>query len=218
MTIFVSSTKFSYSIKMAKNSKQKKNKTTSPLKWIEVTKAIDYLEKKKKWHELLIIAVGCYTGYRLVDLLKLKYEDFEGDSISVIAQKTGKARTVKIYPRIKDIIEKCQKQLKNRQSHHHLFVRSRFFSDKPISRMAAITRIKQGFNFAGIEREMLSGHTLRKTYALRKFEGLKAVIGEYRALNEVRKDLRHSSVDMTRRYLGIPESELAEILEDIFND
>jgi len=84
--------------------------------------------------------------------------------------------------------------------------------------MAALTRIQKGFNFAGIEREMLSGHTLRKTYALRKFEGLKAKIGDYRALNEVRKDLRHASVDITRRYLGIPESELDEILEDIFND
>lgn len=39
--------------------------------------------------------------------------------------------------------------------------------------MAALTRIKNGSDLAGIEREMLSGHTLRKTYALRKFEGLK---------------------------------------------
>lgn len=202
---------------MAKNVKTKKDKTTSPLKWIEATKAIDYLEKKERWHELLLIAVGCYSGYRLVDLLKLKYEDFEKDTLSVVAQKTGKPRTVKIYPRIKNIVETCRKQLK-RQKYHHLFVRARFFSDKPISRMAAITRIKEGFNFAGIERTMLSGHTLRKTYALRKFEGLKAKIGDYRALNEVRKDLRHASVDITRRYLGIPESELEEILEDIFND
>ena len=202
---------------MPKKKTRQQDKTTSPLKWIEATKAIDYLKKKEKWHELLIIAVGCYTGYRLVDLLKLKYQDFKGDSVSVIAQKTGKARTVKIYDRIKDIVTICQKEI-DRKDHHHLFVRSRFFSDKPISRMAAITRIKEGFNFAGIERTMLSGHTLRKTYALRKFEGLKAKIGDYRALNEVRRDLRHSSVDMTRRYLGIPESELDEILEDIFND
>lgn len=202
---------------MAEKKRTKENKTTSPLTWIEATKAIDYLEKKEKWHELLLIAVGCYTGYRLVDLLKLKYQDFEGEGVLVIAQKTGKARTVNIYRRLKGIVKKCQKQLK-RKSEHHLFVRSRFFSDKPISRMTAITRIKQGFNFAGIERAMLSGHTLRKTYALRKYEGLKAKIGDYRALNEVRKDLRHSSVDMTRRYLGIPESELEEILKDIFDD
>ncbi len=202
---------------MAKKKTRQQDKTTSPLKWIEATKAIDYLEKKEKWHELLIIAVGCYTGYRLVDLLKLQYKDFQDDNVSVVAQKTGKARTVKIYDRLKRIVEKCRVRL-GRKEHNHLFVRSRFPSDKPISRMAAITRIKQGFNFAGIERAMLSGHTLRKTYALRKFEGLKAKIGDYRALNEVRKDLRHSSVDMTRRYLGIPESELDEILEDIFND
>ena len=195
----------------------KKNKTTSPLTWIEATKAIDYLEKKRKWHELLLIAVGCYTGYRLADLFKLRYQDFEGDNISVVAQKTGKVRKVRIYARLKDIVKKCQKQLK-RKREHHLFVRSRFFSDKPISRMAAITRIKQGFNFAGIEREMLSGHTLRKTYALRKFEGLKEKIGEYRALNEVRRDLRHATVDVTRRYLGIPESELEEMMKDIFDD
>ncbi len=202
---------------MAKKIKQKKNKTTSPLKWIEATKAIDYLEKHEQWHELLLISVGCYTGYRLIDLFKLTYNDFEGDSVTVAAEKkTGKARTVKIHSRIKKIVEKCRKQLK-RKKQHHLFVRSRYFSDVPITRMGALTRIKKGFNFAGIEREMLSGHTLRKTYALRKFEGLKAKIGDYRALNEVRKDLRHASVDVTRRYLAIPESQLDEILEDIFN-
>ena len=195
----------------------KQDKTTSPLKWVEATKAIDYLEKHEKWHELLLIAVGCYTGYRLIDLLKLKFEDFDGDSISIIAQKTGKPRTVKIYDRLKRIVEKCRIRL-GRRKNHHLFIRARFFSDTPISRRAAITRIKDGFNFAGIERTMLSGHTLRKTYALRKFEGLKAKIGDYRALNEVRKDLRHASVEVTRRYLGIPESQLDEIMEEIFND
>ena len=195
----------------------KQDKTTSPLKWVEATKAIDYLEKHEKWHELLLITVGCYTGYRLVDLLKLKYEDFDGDAVSVIANKTGKPRSVKIYDLLKRIVERCRIRL-SRQKHHHLFVRARFFSDKPISNRAAITRIKDGFNFTGIERKMLSGHTLRKTYALRKFEGLKAKIGDYRALNEVRKDLRHASTDITRRYLGIPESELEEIMEEIFND
>jgi len=202
---------------MPKKRKNTKNKTTSPLTWVEATKTIDYLRKKKKYPELLIIAVGCYTGYRLVDLLKLKFSDFESDRLIVVANKTGKPRTVPIYNRIKDIVEECRKGLKKKPE-HYLFTRTRFHSNKAISRMAALTRIKNGFELAGVEREMLSGHTLRKTYALRKFEGLKEKIGEYRALNEVSKDLRHESTKATRTYLSIPQSELEEINAEMFDD
>jgi len=202
---------------MAKKIKQSKNKTTSPLKWVEATKAIDYLRKKKAYPELLIIAVGCYTGYRLVDLLKLKFSDFDNDTVTVTANKTGKPRTVAIYNRIKEIVKECQKGLGKRKD-SYLFTRTRVNSNVPISRMAALSRIKKGFEIAGVQREMLSGHTLRKTYALRKFEGLSEKIGEYRALNEVSKDLRHESSKATRTYLSIPQSELEEINASIFDD
>lgn len=202
---------------MARRKKQTKNKTTSPLTWIEATKTIDYLRKKQAYPELLIISVGCYTGYRLVDLLKLKYKDFDGDRITIIANKTGKPRTVPIFSRIKEIVEECRKGLKKKKE-NFLFTRTRFISNVPISRMSALTWIKKGFKIAGVEREMLSGHTLRKTYALRKFEGLKDKIGEYRALNEIAKDLRHDSVKATRTYLSIPQSELEEINASMFDD
>jgi len=206
---------------------QSNNKTTKPLKWIEIEKTLDYLEKKEKWHELLIIAVGCYTGFRINELLILTYLDFEGEEINMIVSKQNKKdkrgkgkkdiiRTVPIYSKVKDIVELCRTKL-NKKKDTPLIVNSRYYSETPLTRMAALTRIVNAFSLAGIERKMLSAHSLRKTYALRKYEVYKKKYGDYAALNKVRKDLRHKSVSATREYIGIPESDEKELDEIAFN-
>lgn len=50
-------------------------RSTKPLDWKEAKKALLLLESEERYHDLLILAGGFYTGYRIGDMLELKYKD-----------------------------------------------------------------------------------------------------------------------------------------------
>ncbi len=191
----------------------KKKRSTKPLKWKEAKKALLFLESEEKYHYLLIIAVGFYTGYRIGDMLELKYEDFEGDALNITERKTSKQRPVPVIGDLRRIVTLCQEQF-NRKPEHYLFIRTRFFTNQPITTAAAITRIRKALQFAGVKGKHLTAHTLRKTFALRYYELARETEGDYRALNELSKQLNHASTEVTRRYIGLEE----QIVQNIFDN
>ncbi len=190
-----------------------KKRTTKPLKWKEAKKALLFLESEEKYHYLLIIAVGFYTGYRISDMLELQYQDFQQKMLNITERKTSKQRPIPVINDLRRIVELCQEKLK-RKSAHYLFIRTRFFSNQPITKAAAITRIRKALQFAGIKGKHLTAHTLRKTFALRYYELARETEGDYRALNELSKQLNHSSTDVTRRYIGLEE----QVVQNIFDN
>lgn len=190
-----------------------KKRTTKPLQWKEAKKVLLFLEAEKKYHYLLITAVGFYTGYRISDMLELKYEDFTKAILDITERKTSKQRPVPVIAELKRIVQLCQVALKRKDA-HYLFVRTRFFSNQPISKAAAITRIRKALQFGGIKGKHLTAHTLRKTFALRYYELARATEGDYRALNELSKQLNHASTDITRRYIGLEE----QVVQNIFDN
>lgn len=195
-----------------KASTPKNKRPTKPISWKEIKKALLYLEQEEKYHYLLIIGVGVFTGYRISDMLDLRYSDFDGEVLDITERKTTKQRKVKIVPELRRIVKKCQEQL-NCKNQHHLFIRERFFSDTPITKSAAITRIRKALQFTGIKGRHLSAHTLRKTFALRYYTLMEECEGSYRALLELSKQLNHTNTETTRRYIGIQE----KVIEDVFN-
>ncbi|MCR9290966.1 MAG: tyrosine-type recombinase/integrase, partial [Bacteroidetes bacterium] len=72
----------------------KKERTTKPLDWKEAKKCLAYLESKKEYNLLLTFAVGIHTGFRVSDLLELKYGDFSNDKevLNIQERKTSKQR------------------------------------------------------------------------------------------------------------------------------
>ena len=60
----------------------------------------------------------------------------------------------------------------------------------------------------------MTAHTLRKTFALRYYELARETEGDYRALNELSKQLNHSSTDVTRRYIRLEE----QVVQNIFDN
>jgi len=191
----------------------KNTRATKPLKWKRAKKVLLLLEAEKEYHYLLIVAVGFYTGYRLSDLLKLKYSYFKNDKLRITEDKTSKQRPVPIVSELRRIVQLCQEQLK-RKDEHYLLVRTRFFTNQPITKAAAITRIRKALESSGIRGKHLSAHTLRKTFALRYYELARATEGDYRALNELSKQLNHASTDTTRRYIGLEE----QVVQNIFDN
>lgn len=198
-------------MKKVKNTK-KESRQTQPLKWLEAKKALAHLQIGKDWAGLLILAVGFYSGYRLGDMLKLKFSDFKQQRLEITEQKTSKQRSIPIATELRSLVELCRINTKKDGS-NFLFTNTRYNSNKPISIQAAITRIKTTLKKCGFVGQ-LSGHTLRKTFALRYYELMSDRNGEYRALSELAKQLNHSNTDVTRRYICIDKKEIESVFAD----
>lgn len=183
-----------------------------PIDWKEAKKALAYLQIEKDWSGLLILAVGFYSGYRLGDMLKLKYSDFGQQRLEITEQKTSKQRSIPIAKELRSIVELCRTKL-NKLEADFLFTNTRYKSKKPISIQAAITRIKTALKKCGFAGQ-LSGHTLRKTFALRYYELMSDRNGDYRALSELSKQLNHSNTEVTRRYICIDHKEIESVFAD----
>ena len=83
-----------------------------------------------------------------------------------------------------------------------------------MSKHGVIARLKSALRYCGIEDSLIGMHTLRKTFALRYFELLKPNVGEQRALIELRKQLNHTDVNTTRRYIGLAQSTRKSVFEN----
>lgn len=127
------------------------------------------------WRYYLLIYLGLKTGFRLSDLLRLKYSDISGDSLTVLEKKTKKARTVALSLPVQNEIKR-----------HRLdgcFIAENPKTKKPYSRQSVyyvLSRIGSAFALSG-----LSPHSLRKTYACDLYLKVQDV-------KAVQKDLNHA--------------------------
>lgn len=188
------------------------DRKTAPLKWNEATLILQKLESEKKYNDLLLLSVGFFTGYRIGDILKAKYSDFNGRTLDIKESKTKKQRSIIIIDELRRIVNLCKKEL-NRKDEYYLFTNTRYNTNKPITVHTAIQRIKKILSYYKVQNTVLSSHTLRKTFALRYYEHYKKVVGSDRAMIALSKILNHSSTETTRTYICID----TEIEKDIFD-
>jgi integrase len=192
-----------------------KRRETKPLSWKEAKKCLAYLESEKQYHLLLTFAVGIHTGFRVSDLLELKFGDFSEnkDVLDIRERKTSKQRSIKIFSELRMIVAICKDALK-KSDNDYLFTRARYRVNKPISKVSFIQRVKDTLDFCGVKYETAAAHTLRKTFALHYYKMFESRVGSHRALIETAKQLNHASTDVTRRYIGIDETTKQEVLEN----
>lgn len=191
----------------------KGQRQTKPIKWDRAMECLDSFSDNEMWHELAICSMGFYTGFRMVDYLGLTYSDIlDKKELIIQEQKTGKIRKVTIKEELQKYIRMAMQGLRKKKD-HYIFVRSRFNQNKPISKQAAITRVKNALSFCGVKHKQLGTHTLRKTFALKYYELVSGRHGENRALDQLRKILNHANVQTTRMYIGIEEKELQDIFK-----
>ena len=78
----------------------KYSQTTSDyLQWGEAINLIRSLSKDRDYKMSLLIAIGCFWGLRISDILSLRWNQILNvDEFSIIEHKTGKQRTIRINP------------------------------------------------------------------------------------------------------------------------
>jgi integrase len=186
--------------------------TTSYMEWNDFVSLITRLEKDEDYKFSLLISIGVFTGLRISDLLTLKYSDLIGnDVLRITEKKTKKVRSIKINKDLKDIVERIVSKMKVTELNTLIFLNR--FGTKSIDKSYVNVRLKEIFIRYRIKvGGNVSTHTFRKTLGRRVME-----VNNYsnESLVLLMELFGHSSMSITKRYLGIREQEIHDVYDSL---
>ena len=149
------------------------------------------------------------VGLRVSDVLKLKHGDMDdldvGGEIHLNEQKTKKSRTITINTEVYNAYQKLLGILKKNGKYDQngfVFVSQKgtVFSYKSIDRL-----LKEIFRNKKLQ---ISSHSLRKSFARRFYEQNNRSEHSLMLIGEA---FNHSSLSITKRYLGLRKEEVKNI-------
>ncbi len=191
-----------------------KHKAADALDWNEAMQLVERMYKDGMYRDALLVASGCYLGLRISDLLQLRWAELNSDEISLTEKKTGKDRKLRINSELKKFADSCQKELGSPVNSEYIFTAKG--KANPMSRQAVDQMLKQiRVRYKVKSAKVFSAHSLRKTFGRRvwlqecdKGRGDQALL----LLCDV---FGHSSVTITKRYLGIRQEEILSVYDSL---
>ncbi len=184
-------------------------RTTSGLDWNEMLGLVSRLKSDGHYRDCLLIACGSYLGLRASDLLNLKWKDvIDKDELLIAEKKTGKHRTISINQNLQKLLRELKaKATTVKPIREEDFLFSNRWGSK-ISVQYVNRRLHEIFRRYQVKAKNPSTHTLRKTFGKRVWE----MDGKSeRALIYLAQIFNHSSVQITRRYIGIVQEDIDNI-------
>jgi len=188
--------------------KGQKTKTTY-LDWNEMLVLLQKLERDGEYRFMLLFAIGSFTALRYGDLSKLRWKDLLGQEKMVIVEgKTKKEREIQINNQLSDIVERMYKKMGIENDDELVFASTKGkdainiqYVNRRLKQLAAKYRLK-------IEPEEVSTHMFRKTLGRRVWE-----LNDHseKSLILLGNLFNHSSVKITKAYLGIREKEIGDL-------
>jgi integrase len=177
------------------------NTTSDYLNFDEVTlKALRIIKQGKDANLGFLVIVGINMGLRISDILKLKFEDFENDTIQIIEKKTKKKRLIKVNDNVKEALDILKKV--------DILSKGLIFISKSGS-VYSIQYINRWLKSKmGAKKIKVSSHSLRKTFGRRVWQNNNE---SEKALLYLSQLFQHSNLQITSRYLGIRQEELDDI-------
>lgn len=192
------------------------HKAADAMDWNEAMQLVDRMYENGEYRNALLVASGCYLGLRISDLLFLRWKDLLSDELIIEEKKTGKQRTLRINATLQRFASSCRKALGGPLIDNYVFVAEG--KDTPLSRQAIDKMLKSAkVRYRVKSAKVFSSHTLRKTFGRRvwlqecdKGRGEQALL----LLCDV---FGHSSIAITKRYLGIRQEEILSVYDALDN-
>ena len=180
--------------------------TADYLVWSEAMNLIRKLAKDENYKMLLLIALGCFTGLRISDILALRWEQIlSTEEFTIIEKKTGKKRVLRLNPQLQQHIRECYEQILPISIKSPILV-SQKGTVFTIQRINVILKeIKRKYR---LKVKNFSCHSLRKTFG-RQVYNMNSENSEL-ALVKLMELFNHSSLAITKRYLGLRQEEILE--------
>lgn len=181
-------------------------RTSDYLEWNTMLGLVRRLYRDGNYRMSLLIGCGSFFGLRISDLLTLSWDMLlYEDHFTLCEKKTGKRRIVRINLDFQRHIRNCHRALQISDDMEPCFLsqKKRVYSIQRINIL--FKEIKKNYN---LRIEHFSTHSLRKTFGRKVFESA----GENANLALVRLSeiFNHTSVAVTKIYLGIRQEELLE--------
>ncbi|MFW5720600.1 MAG: tyrosine-type recombinase/integrase [Candidatus Dojkabacteria bacterium] len=155
----------------------------------------------------LLFVMGINSGLRVQDLLALKVKEVigckVGDRLGIRERKTGKDNVLIFNREIVASLDEFLAQTEPAQE-HYLF-KSRKGVNAPLTTYSVTMMVKRWAAIINLKGNY-GAHTLRKTWTFhqRKTFGVSWEV--------LAKRLNHSTPSVTRRYLGVQDEEVEEVL------
>lgn len=183
--------------------------TSDYLQWDSATSLVRKLYRDKNYRISLLIGCGIFFGLRISDLLQLTWEMLlDKDAKFVITEKkTGKRREVRINKEFQKHIKDCYTTLNIQNLNEQCFLsgKNKVYSIQWIN--IVFKELKSKYN---LKIDHFSTHSLRKTFGRKVFESSE---NAELALVKLMELFNHSSVSITKRYLGLRQEEILQIYD-----
>ena len=179
-------------------------RTSNAMDWDVMLSLVRKLYRDGNYRMSLLIGCSSFFGTRISDTLSLTWSMLLNDEKFVIYEKkTGKRRVVKINKGFQKHIKACYDALHITNDEEKCFLsrKKMVYSTQRINIL--LKEIKTRYN---LKIDHFSTHTMRKTFGRKVFEsaGTDAPL----ALMRLQTLFNHASPTITKRYLGITDSEL----------
>ena len=180
--------------------------TSDYLQWDSATTLVRKLYRDKNYRISLLIGCGIFFGLRISDLLRLTWNMLMSDEAKfvLIEKKTGKRREVKINKEFQKHIKDCFDALHIDDLTEPCFLSNK---GKPYSVQWVNVVLKELKDRYNLKIKHFSTHSLRKTFGRKVFESSD---NAELALVKLMELFNHSSVAITKRYLGLRQEEILE--------
>jgi len=180
--------------------------TSDYLQWDSATSLVRKLYRDKNYRISLLIGCGIFFGLRISDLLQLTWEMLlDKDAKFVITEKkTGKRREVRINKEFQKHIKDCYTALNIQNLNEQCFLsgKNKVYSIQWVN--IVFKELKSKYN---LKIDHFSTHSLRKTFGRKVFESSE---NAELALVKLMELFNHSSVSITKRYLGLRQEEILQ--------
>ena len=187
-------------------SRRNTHTTADYMPWNDAIYLVNRLYKDGQYRMSLLIGCGIFFGLRISDLRTLRWSMvLNGEMFELQEKKTNKYRKIKINADFQKHIRDCYQALSVTNPEEHCFLSSKkvVYSTQRIN--VLLKDIKQKYN---LRIENFSTHTMRKTFG-RKVVDMAGQNAEV-ALIRLMELFNHSSIAITKRYLGLRQEELLE--------
>jgi integrase len=188
------------------------NTTTTYMEWNDFISIITRLEKDENYKFCLLISIGVFTGLRISDLLSLTYSDLlSNETFTLREMKTKKQRSIKVNKDLKEIVGRIVLKSNITNLNQLIFINK--YGTKSIDKSYVNVKLKELVKKYRIKLDgNVSTHTFRKTLGRRVME-----VNNYsnESLVLLMELFGHSSMSITKRYLGIREQEIHNVYDSL---